>query len=173
MYCLNFLILILIWWCCVFCIDKLLNNSKALGPAFRTFISMVIILILAVLFAAVVIPGFYEYSGGPCPTANLDIFFVNENTIEFRHMGGDCLEFDGSYLRVFLYVNEKAYPLDASSLGTLEVGASKFLCLNEAGLPAMEFGAGDEVIIKVVDRNFGTLVSYRELDVPVHVTISS
>lgn len=157
----------------MFFIGDLFNNSRALGPAFRSLISMIIVFILAALFTAVVFPGFGEYSGGPCPTANLDIFFVNESTIEFRHMGGDCLEFDGSYLRVFLYVNEKAYSLDASSLGTLDVGGSKFLNLNEAGLPPLEFGSRDEVIIKVVDRNFGTLVSYQKLDVPVHVTIST
>lgn len=156
----------------MFFIENLLKNSKALGPAFRTFISMIIIFILAALFAAVVIPGFNENSGGPCPTANLDIFFVDESTIEFRHMGGDCLEFDGRYLKVFLYVNENAYPLDASPLGTLDVGASKFLNLNEAGLPPMELGSRDEVSIKVVDRNFGTLVSYQKLDVPLHVMIS-
>ncbi|MFY1112263.1 MAG: hypothetical protein AB3K77_11365 [Methanosarcinaceae archaeon] len=133
---------------------------------------MIIILILAALFTAVVFPGFNGYFGEPCPTVNLDIFFVNESTMEFRHMGGDCLEFDSRSLGVFLYVNGKSYLLDASSLGDLEVGDSKLLNLNEVGLPPIEFGSRDEVIIKVVDCNFGTLVSYQDLYVPVHVTIS-
>ena len=153
-------------------IEKLFKNSRALSPVFGTFISMIIILILAALFASVVFPGLNGYSGDPCSTANLDIFFVNENTMEFRHIGGDFLEFDGGSLGVFLYVNGKSYSLDASSLGDLDVGGSKLLNLNEVGLPPMEFGSRDEVIIKVVDRNFGTLVSYQDLDVPVHVTIS-
>lgn len=156
----------------MFCIERLIKNSKALGPAFGAFVSMILIFILAVLLAAVVLPGFNGYFGNLCPAANLDIFFVNEGTIEFRHMGGDPLEFESGSLGVFLYVNGKGYRLDASSLGTLEVGGSSLLNLNEAGLPPMEFGSGDEVIIKVVDRNFGTRVSYQELDVPPCVMIS-
>jgi len=132
---------------------------------------MILIFILASLFTSVVIPVFPGYSGGLCPAANLDIFFVNESTIEFRHMGGDYLEFDSGSLEVFLYVNGNSYSLDASSLGGLDVGGSKRLNLNEAGLPPMEFGLRDEVIIKVVCRNFGTLISYQILDVPVHVII--
>lgn len=153
--------------------SNLSNNTQALAPLIGAVVSMLIVFIIAAVLSSVVFEEFGDYGGQPVLKANLDISFVNESTMEFRHLGGDFLEFNSRSVGVFLYVEGKGYLLDASELGVLGAGESKFLGLERSGLPSMEFGPGDEVIIKVIDRDPGTLVLYKELDVPAHVTISS
>lgn len=148
-------------------------DEKGLAPVIGTVITIAVVVILAGLVSSV----FFEEYGNPShklsPTAKIQIFFTEDgSSLEFEHKGGDQLFFDNSSLSVIMNINDTSYPpLNDSSLGTLEVGESKVLPLNQSGLPKIELKPGDRVSVKVVDYESGSLIADRGLEVKRQIVI--
>lgn len=146
------------------------SDERGIAPVIGTAVTIVIVFILAGLVSSV----FFEEYGNPShkisPTAKLQVSFTEDGgSLEFKHEGGDQLFFDSSSLSVIMDINGTSYPLNDSSLGTLEAGEKEILALNksvpESILYPMELKPGDWVSVKVIDYESGSLITKSELEV--------
>ncbi|MCQ1536189.1 type IV pilin [Methanosarcina sp. KYL-1] len=147
-------------------------DEKGVAPVIGTVLSIAIVVILTSLLSSVIFSESADSPDGEAPSAKLEISFADGNLIEFKHGGGDPLFFDSASMAVVLGINETSYVLNSSSLGKLEVGESKFLVLNNSGLPAMELEPEKEVSVKVVDYENGLLIAYSKLKVNDKIVIT-
>lgn len=146
------------------------GSEKGIAPVIGTAVTIVIVFILAGLISSVF---FEEYGDSPhkkSPVAKLQVFFTEDgSSLEFEHKGGNPLIFDSSSLSVIMDVNGISYPLNDSSLGTLEAGEKEILALNksvqENVQSPIELKPGDLVSVKVIDYESGSLITKRELEV--------
>ncbi len=142
------------------------SDEKGIAPVIGTAVTIVVVFILAGLVSSV----FFEEYGGSSnkksPVVKLQVFFTEDgSSLEFEHKGGDPLIFDSSSLSVIMGVNGTSYPLNDSSLGTLEAGEKEILALNKSVQSPIELKPGDLVSVKVIDYESGSLITKRELEV--------
>jgi flagellin-like protein len=142
------------------------SDERGIAPVIGTAVTIVIVFILAGLVSSAV---FEEYGGAAhkrSPIAKLQVSFTEDGgSLEFENKGGDQLFFDSSSLSVIMDINSTSYPLNDSSLGTLEAGEKGVLALNKSGLPSMELMPGDRVSLKVVDYESGGFIAKSEMEV--------
>lgn len=148
------------------------SDEKGIAPVIGTAVTIVVVFILAGLVSSVFFEEYGSSSGKVSPAAKLQIFLIEDrNSLEFEHNGGDQLFFDSPSLSVIMDINDISYPLNDSSLGTLDAGEKKALALNTTGLPEMELMPEDRVSVKVVDYESGGLVAKSELEIKTQITI--
>lgn len=143
-----------------------ISDERGVAPVIGTAITIAIVFILTGLVSAVIFADYADSFHKGSQIAKLKINFNDDgNALEFEHSGGDPLFFDSSSLSVIMDINNTSYPLNDSSLGTLEAGEKEILALNKSVLSPMELKPGDWVSVKVIDYESGSLITKRELEV--------
>jgi FlaG/FlaF family flagellin (archaellin) len=121
--------------------------------------------ITVILAAAIGSSVFGQGTAKSAPQANIDIKAVNlddHGTIKFEHLGGDPIHFenDNSTTKVMVSLNGgNSVDLNATSLGTFDVGAMKELIFN--GNTTINATSGASVNVKIIDVQTKQLICDR------------
>ncbi|AKB26906.1 hypothetical protein MSSIT_0187 [Methanosarcina siciliae T4/M] len=138
-------------------LKKIFNDNKAVSPV----IGVVLMVAITVILAAAI--GSSVFGQGPAksaPQANIDIKAVNASDpgyIKFEHLGGEPIYFnENSTTKVMAALDGTSVEIDATGLGTLDVGDMVTIGLNDASnntSAAFSGGpsSGDTVNIKIID----------------------
>lgn len=150
-------------------LKKIFTNDKAVSPV----IGVVLMVAITVILAAAI--GSSVFGQGPAksaPQANIDIKAagIEHNAssssfgkIKFEHLGGDPIYFtDTATTRVVAALDGEAVDIDATSLGTLDVGDMDTIYLNMSSVNTtsafMDLESGDTVNIKIIDSQTKQLI---------------
>lgn len=151
-------------------LKKLFNNNKAVSPV----IGVVLMVAITVILAAAI--GSSVFGQGPAksaPQANIDIKAAgivdgesedatSVASLKFEHLGGDPILFDEDAVvtKVLIEIKGTSYEIDASDLGTLDIGSVKTIPItftdNDVEEGDVEEGdreikSGTPVKVKVID----------------------
>lgn len=142
------------------------SDENGVAPIIGTVLTIGVVVILASLVSSVFFEEYGDSSSKGSIAAKLQIFLTEDgSSLEFEHNGGDQLFFGSPSLSVIMDINDTSYPLNDSSLGTLEAGKKGVIPLNTSRLPPMEMNPGDRVSVKVVDYDSGCLIAKSNLEI--------
>jgi flagellin-like protein len=146
-------------------LKKLFNNNKAVSPV----IGVVLMVAITVILAAAI--GSSVFGQGPAksaPQANIDIksagFAANGSnsigTLKFEHLGGDAIDFNNSAVtKVVVDINgTSSYQLDATDLGTLDVGSIDTIPMYDTNNAAINVYSGTVAEVKIIDASTSQLI---------------
>lgn len=144
-------------------LKRFFENNKAVSPVIGVVLMVAITVILAAAIGSSV---FGEGTSEPAPQAHIGIEAFNGSVVKIEHLGGDSINFaSNSTTKVVANDGKTSYMIDATEMGTFEVGDTKNLKLkNETDTTdEITFDSGKTVNFKIIDVATSQLIVDKDI----------